>query len=625
MVTHSAKKPVRPKLKRHRAEKSAIDLVEEAFHLLRRSSFVTLSCYYIGSMPFVLALLYFWTDMSRSAYAEERCAETAFGLALLFVWMKVWQAVFAQRLKESLQHVPFSPYSWQRVWHLIMTQAIIQSWGMLFLPCSLLIGAPFPWLYAFYQNATAFGCDERGSVKYIRDRAWQHAKLWPKQNCLLIWLLSPWLLIASVAALILMVAFVPKGDQSLSWTFFLVASYLVVLGMTLLNPLGGIVAANIGAALYLLPQLLKMFFGVETMFTMSPGQTFNSTFWAVVCSLTYLCLDPLVKAAYVARCFYGEALHTGEDLKVELRSLALSRNAAAGILLFALALPLMFNAFSFADTPNPTAQDSPPVAISSQELNESLDHVLSQPEYAWRMPRERTPDAAQKETDFGFLKRVFDTFERWGKTIKNWFKTLGKWFNNIKKWYKKIFPDQPIERPVSGGSGGGLAGVQLLLYILLAIVACVAAILIWRVWRARRKMHAPLEAASDANAAKPDLNDENVDASQLPADNWLTLAHEMIERGEFRLALRAFYLAGLAFLGEQHLVALAKYKSDREYERELRRRAHAFPALLPVFTENMLAYQRSWYGMREVERPALDRAIANYEQLKQAAQTENHA
>ena len=131
-------------------------------------------------------------------------------------------------------------------------------------------------------------------------------------------------------------------------------------------------------------------------------------------------------------------------------------------------------------------------------------------------------------------------------------------------------------------------------------------------------MHAPLETAPDANAEKPDLTDENVDASQLPADNWLTLAQEMIERGEFRLALRAFYLAGLAHLGEQRLVVLTKYKSDREYEQELRRRAHAFPALLPVFRENMLAYQRSWYGMRDVERAALDRAIANYEQLRQA-------
>ena len=210
MVTRPAKKPVRPKIKRHRAEKSAIDLVEEAFHLLRRSSLVTLSCYYIGSMPFILALLYFWTDMSRSAYAEERCAGAAFGLALLFVWMKSWQAVFAQRLKESLQHVPFSPYSWRRVWHLTMTQAIIQSWGMLLLPCSLLIGAPFPWLYAFYQNATSFGCDEHGSVKHVRNRAWQQAKLWPKQNCLLIWLLSPWLLVSGVLGILL--AFFGQGS-----------------------------------------------------------------------------------------------------------------------------------------------------------------------------------------------------------------------------------------------------------------------------------------------------------------------------------------------------------------------------------------------------------------------------
>ncbi len=618
MAKYPVKKPVRPNIARHRAEKGVIDLVEEAFHLLRSSSFVTLACYYIGSLPFVVALLYFWTDMSRSAYAAERCAEAAFGLALLFVWMKSWQAAFAQRLKASLQHVPLTPYAWQRVWRLMTVQAIIQSWGMFFLPCSLIIGAPFPWVYAFYQNVTAVGGDEDGSVRNVMKRAWQQAKLWPKQNCLLIWLLSPWLLVSGAAALLVIVAFVPKGAVSASWIAVMFLIYLAVLALLILNPLGGIVAANIGVALYTLPQLLKTFFGTETMFTMSPAQTLNSTFWAVVCGLTYLCLDPLVKAVYVARCFYGEALHTGEDLKVEIRSVAMSRNAVAGALMLALMLPFMFDASVFAQTPNQAVQETSSVTISTEELDESLDHVMNQPEYAWRMPRERRQERDEDAMP-GFLKRILETFEGWGKSVKKWFEKIGKWFGEIGKWLKKFFPEKHVEETTPGSRFDWSANVRILLYVLLAIIGCVAAILAWRIWRKRRQMYAPLEVVSDANAAEPDLTDENVDASQLPADNWLTLAHEMIERGEFRLALRAFYLAGLAFLGEQRLVALAKYKSDREYEKELRRRAHAFPALLPIFKENMTAYQRCWYGMRDVERAALDRAIANYEQLKRVA------
>jgi hypothetical protein len=40
--------------------------------------------------------------------------------------------------------------------------------------------------------------------------------------------------------------------------------------------------------------------------------------------------------------------------------------------------------------------------------------------------------------------------------------------------------------------------------------------------------------------------DENVRADQLPEDGWTKLARELLERGEFRLAMRAFYLASLA-------------------------------------------------------------------------------
>ena len=45
------------------------------------------------------------------------------------------------------------------------------------------------------------------------------------------------------------------------------------------------------------------------------------TFLAALAGLTYLCLNPLVKAVYALRCFYGRAIESGQDLKAELRSL----------------------------------------------------------------------------------------------------------------------------------------------------------------------------------------------------------------------------------------------------------------------------------------------------------------
>ena len=45
------------------------DLLEEATHLLRTAPAATLAVYYLGAVPFVLGLLYFWADMSRSPFA----------------------------------------------------------------------------------------------------------------------------------------------------------------------------------------------------------------------------------------------------------------------------------------------------------------------------------------------------------------------------------------------------------------------------------------------------------------------------------------------------------------------------------------------------------------------------
>src|SRR4030095_16556767 len=77
---------------------SGFDLMEEAFHLLRSARPATLVTYYIGTIPFVLGALYFWSDMSQSAFARERLGTASLGMAALYFWAKFWQSIFARRL-----------------------------------------------------------------------------------------------------------------------------------------------------------------------------------------------------------------------------------------------------------------------------------------------------------------------------------------------------------------------------------------------------------------------------------------------------------------------------------------------------------------------------------------------
>ncbi|MEA3421887.1 MAG: hypothetical protein U9Q97_09470, partial [Acidobacteriota bacterium] len=81
-----------------------------------------------------------------------------------------------------------------------------------------------------------------------------------------------------------------------------------------------IIFLNLATAIFILPHILKKLFGFETIFTLSGINFFNSTFLIATIGITYLCMDPIVKTAYVLRCFYGAALTTGEDIRIGLNA-----------------------------------------------------------------------------------------------------------------------------------------------------------------------------------------------------------------------------------------------------------------------------------------------------------------
>lgn len=580
-------------------EKGALDLIEEAIHLLRTAAFSVVACYYIGSLPFILGLLYFWTDMLSSAYAPRHCAEAAFGLTLLFLWMKSWQAVFADKLMASIRGIPAAKWLRRRIVHLVAAQTIFQAWGMIVLPAAILMVIPFGWAYAFFQNITVYGNGEQSASKIIRQHAWRQAMLWQKQNHLLIWLLSPWLLVAaSLLVLVVKPALSAAGFQDI-FGYFLVVFALLSLP---LSPLGIAVALNIASGIAVIPQLLKTFFGIETIFTMSSYQLMNSTFLAVICSLTYLCLDPLVKAAYTLRCFYGEAVSTGEDLKIELRQFL---PAGKTVLLTGVLLLMLFAASAVQARENPPANTQTTPVASAGKLDESISRVLSQPEYAWRLPRDSRVEQQKTQAEMTWLESIFDALAEWSKAVGRWIEKGLDWLDRV------LFPRGST--PFGGGieSGGdSFTTAQILIFTLLAVIACLLAILAWRAWR--KRAHHPVEIVAQAIAPLPDITDENINAAELPEDGWLKMASDLIEQGQLRLALRALHLAGLACLAHYELITIAKFKSDRDYERELQRRAHAAPNVLDTFKENRAIFERSWYGLHEVTLTILERVRGNY-------------
>jgi hypothetical protein len=131
----------------------------------------------------------------------------------------------------------------------------------------------------------------------------------------------------------------------------------------------------------------------------------------------------------------------------------------------------------------------------------------------------------------------------------------------------------------------------------------------------RKRKNRVFAVSGKTASTKPDPSLEEVEAGDLPADRWLSLAKELRQKGSYRPALRAFYLATLAHLSEMELITLAKHKSDCDYRTELRRRAHEYKGLLTAFSGTIQFFHKSWYGMYEVGLKDLNQFAANQERI----------
>jgi hypothetical protein len=349
--------------------------------------------------------------------------------------------------------------------------------------------------------------------------------------------------------------------------------------------------------------------GIQSVFTLSGSSLVNTTFLTAIIGLTYLSVDPLFKTAFVLRCFYGESLQSGDDLRAELRAFSLRPVAVlllAGTIIFN-AIPTRAQETPPVSGPPAAPASAPPASVPPSELDRAIDDVIHKSKYTWRSPREKILEEAESASgEKGAIAKFFERTWDWTKErVKGVFEWIGRGLD-------KIFGR--ARRTGTPSTGISLEQIRGMLIMLIALVLGITVFFVIRMWRKKQKR--PPVVETEALKSAPDLTDENVSAEQLPEDEWTKLARELLERGELRLALRAFYLSSLAHLAQRNLISLAKFKSNREYERELGRRAHSFPSLLAVFGENLFTFDRTWYGMHETTREVVQQFATNVDKIK---------
>lgn len=532
--------------------RTGLELVEDAFHLLRRAPLSALTLYAAGAAPFLMGVLAFAADMTRSPTAEDRLAGEALGLVLLFLWLKVWQAAFGRRLRSLAAGDEPARLTKRRVAHDLFIAAALQPSGLFVIPAALAITLPFGWAFAFYQNATVDPGEPGRGLREALALAARRAKLRPRQNH------------SALLVLLLLALFI-----------FL----------------------NVAATIALLPYLARSLFGIESMFTRSGQSAFNSTFFAVALAGAWACLDPLVKAVYVLRCFEADAIETGDDLRADWRASFRPQKLLAALLLVAL-LPASLVAAPLDAQHTPS---NSPQAISPADLDRAIARVLEGSAYAWRSPRQK-PERPKSGVP-GFFESIGQFFDGVYRKVRQWWRALVDWL---------LRPFRPRRADLEGSGGTGwIATTNVLLLALIAAVASTIVVLLMR----RRRRKATARATSLPLPAQPEPADDAA-AAQLPEDLWRSRAAALAAAGDFRQAVRALYLGSLSFLASRDAISLARFKSNRDYAREIARRLRDRPDLPPLFADSVLAFERVWYGRHEAGAETLDRLGGNLDRLK---------
>jgi hypothetical protein len=549
-----------------RTDRTALILVEEAIQLLRTAPATVYALYCVGTVPFMLTLFNFCAEMSYSRNARDNCAASALALAVTYCWMKGLQAFCCRELVRVYTgnvHRWWKPGIMLAIW---ARQIAFQPLGLFIQPLAWLLVFPVTFVSAFFQNLSVLGGADRNDIR----KSWEFARLWPKQ------------------------------------------SYAVY---GLLSLLALIVFVDLYAVVFSIPFLLKLLLGIESFLTRSYTWAFSPVLLIAIAAVAYFLLDLLAKAIAVILCCDGESLTTGRDLLRRLRQSkqsvpALPLQAASALpprLLCAALLMLMPLGATGSSLETSVSQNEPRnQPLTQLALDRQIEAVLQNPEFGWR--EKAGPNGASPA-------KQEPLFDRWMASVRQMLVSFGNWLSRIVKslLQPSDFKSPVAEptRPEAALSSGLFNAFGYLLWVAFAGTLILFVIRILNI----KATSLPLSAAP---SPEPDLAGEDIEANQLPDNEWYALAREKMAVGEFRQAQRALFLAILSYLASHRLITVQRWKSNTDYEMELVRKVKHLSELPRLFAQSRLAFERCWYGASSVTPEDFAHYHAIYERIKNA-------
>jgi Domain of unknown function (DUF4129) len=99
--------------------------------------------------------------------------------------------------------------------------------------------------------------------------------------------------------------------------------------------------------------------------------------------------------------------------------------------------------------------------------------------------------------------------------------------------------------------------------------------------------------------------------NNLPDADVETPLEKAIRLGEYKVAMRLYYLLIIQKMAQKSIISWRKDKTNREYANELRSQS-----FLPQFMSATLAYERAWFGEGEISKETFEENQVVFEQLK---------
>jgi hypothetical protein len=537
-------------------ERDALFLLEEAVQLLRLLPARAWIAYLCGAGAWVLAFLWFWAAATWFAPSGGELALQALGLTVAFGALKLAQARLCAHLAAARSGSPVARWGARECIQLSTTEIAGHAPAIALLPLASLLTFPLGWVWSWFQTRTVLAASAGGPLSFAKVRE----------------------------------VSTPALKQIHFGMLYLSAFYVVVL-------------VNVGVVCAAAPRLANSWLGIDTFAAFGGVSIFNTTYFASIGMLAWLVLDPLCKAFFVLRVFYLRSEQNGDDLRLAVRAAAARRTTTlACVLLCLLALGTSPQAQASIATPPEV-----PAAVEPGALGRGLERTFNHGDFAWRTRPAR--DLATARRVHGPVEALFE--QAWKTLIRGIDAVVDTW-NRLRDWWRSLFPKDKDEKESPGSPSSFAAVADVMLIVLLVLAIGLLGFLVFASLK-KAPSRAPTPFKTGRAVPAPDLRDGQIHAAMLPWLEWLALARKQQAAGEWRLALRALFLAQLARHADEGLLALARHKTNLEYEHELRRRLPGASDRQTRFRGQRLLFEAVWYGDAGAEPLVINAWLADLE------------